>query len=138
MRPRHRHVPSLSYRAVEPARISHQVTAGRLPASVEATSLIRRVQAQGDFAALLSKGDVDRGALLLVIGSRGRHVACLERMLSPDGYYQWQNVGPAESASSKEVGDFLSKRQRVDADLWLIELDVAQPERFIAETTGKG
>jgi len=114
------------------------VTAGRLPASIEATGLIRRVQAQGDFAALLNKGDPDRGALLLVIGSRGRHVACLERLLSLDGYYQWQNVGPAESASSKEVGDFLAKRQRVDADLWLIELDIAQPERFIAETTSDG
>ena len=105
---------------------------------MEATSLIRRVQAQGDFATLLSKGDADRGALLLVIGSRGRHVACLERILAMDGYYRWQNVGPAESASSTDVGDFLAKRQRVDADLWLIELDVAQPERFIAETTGKG
>lgn len=114
------------------------MTAGRLPASLEATSLIRQVQAQGDFAALLSRGDADRGALLLVIGSRGRHVACLERMLSPDGYYQWQKVGPAESASSKDVGGFLAKRQRIDADIWLIELDVAQPERFIAETTGKG
>ena len=114
------------------------MTAGRLPASVEATGLIRRVQAQGDFAALLAKGDADRGALLLVVGSRGRHVACLERMLSADGYYRWQKVGPAESASSREVGDFLVKRQRVDADIWLIELDVAQPERFIAETTGEG
>ena len=114
------------------------MTAGRLPASVEATSLIRHVQAQGDFAALLSKGDPDRGALLLVIGSRGQHIACLERVLAMDGYYRWQKVGPAESASSAEVGDFLAKRQRVDADLWLIELDVAQPERFIAETTSKG
>jgi hypothetical protein len=114
------------------------VTAGRLPASIEATSLIRRVQTQGDFATLLGKGDADRGALLLVVGSRGKHVACLERVLSADGYYRWRKVGPAESASSVEVGDFLAKRQRVDADLWLIELDVAQPERFIAETTGEG
>ena len=114
------------------------MTGGRLTASVEATSLIRRVQAQGDFAALLSKGDADRGALLLIIGSRGRHVACLERVLSMDGYYQWQSVGPPESSSSKVVGNFLAKRQRVDPDSWLIELDVAQPERFIAETTGEG
>ena len=114
------------------------MTAGRLPASVEATSLIRKVQAQGDFATLLSKGDADRGALLLVIGNRGRHVACLERMLSTDGYYRWQKVGPPESASSRDVGDFLAKRRRVDTDIWLIELDVAQPERFIAETTAEG
>ena len=111
----------------------------RLPAGVEASGLIRRVEAQGDFAALLRKGDPDRGALLLVIGSRGRHVACLERVLSlSDGEYRWQTVGPGESAGSEEIRDFLAKRQRIDPDSWLIDLDIALPERFIAETTGEG
>ncbi|HEX6218730.1 MAG TPA: DUF1491 family protein [Sphingomicrobium sp.] len=111
----------------------------RLPAGVEAGGLIRRVEAEGGFATLLRKGDPDRGALLLVIGSRGRHVACLERVLSlADGKYRWQQVGPAESAGSNELSEFLAKRQRIDPDSWLIELDIAQPERFIAETTGIG
>jgi hypothetical protein len=114
------------------------VTDGRLPASVEATSLIRRVEGQGDFAIVINKGDADRGALLLVISSRGRHVACLERVLSFDGDYHWQRAGPAESAPPAEVAEFLAKRQRVDPDSWLIDLDIAQPERFIAETTLEG
>ena len=111
---------------------------GRLPASIEARALIRRIETQGDFATLIQKGDPDRGALLLVIGSRGRHVACLERMLAPDGKYRWQMAGPGESASSADVSDFLAKRQRFDPDSWLIELDIALPERFIAETTAEG
>jgi hypothetical protein len=44
-------------------------------------------------------------------------------------------VGPGESASSTEIADFLAKRTRFDDDLWAIELDIADPERFIAETT---
>lgn len=111
---------------------------GRLPAAVEASGLIRRVQAEGDFAMLLKKGDPDRGALILIVGSRGRHVTCLERMLSPDGKYRWQQVGPGESSGSGEIAEFLAKRQRVDADLWLIELDIALAERFIAETIAEG
>ena len=110
----------------------------RLPASVEASALIRRAEAAGDFAMVLRKGDEDRGALLLVIGRRGRHVACLERILSLDHGYRWQIVGPGADTGSDEVAEFLAKRQRIDPDSWLIELDVAQPERFIAETTGKG
>ena len=35
---------------------------------------MRRVEADGGFATILSKGDPDRGALTLVISSRGRHV----------------------------------------------------------------
>ena len=138
MRPGHRHLPPLPHRLVEPARISRPVSDDRLPASVEATGLIRRAEAQGDFAALLHKGDPDRGTLLLVVGSRGRHVACLERALSPDGKYRWQKVGPGESASVPDVSGFLEKRRRFDPDLWLIDLDIALPERFIAETTGEG
>jgi hypothetical protein len=106
----------------------------RLPASLEAAGLVRRAEAEGGFATILKKGDPDRGAMLLVVTSRGRHVACLERMLTLDGGYQWLSVGPPESAGSDEVRDFLAKRTRFDADLWAIELDIAEPERFVAET----
>ena len=114
------------------------MSAGRLPASVEAAGLVRRAEAGGGFATILHKGDPDRGALLLVVASRGRHVGCLERVLTLDGGYRWQSVGPSESAGSVEIRDFLAKRTRFDADLWAIELDIAEPERFIAETTLTG
>ena len=109
----------------------------RLPASVEAAALLRKVEAQGDFATVLKRGDPDRGALLLVINNRGLHITCLERSLSLGGY-AWQSVGPGESASSQQIADFLQKRARFDADSWTIELDIADPERFIAETTAQG
>ena len=110
----------------------------RLPAAFEAAGLVRRVQAQGDFAAILRKGDPERGALLLVVSSRGQHVACLERALATGGSYTWRRVGPAASAESPEVAEFLAKRARFDADSWAIELDIADAERFIAETIAVG
>jgi hypothetical protein len=110
----------------------------RLPASLEATALLRQVQSEGGFGTVLKKGDADRGALLLVIRSRDRHVACLERLLSLAGGYEWQAAGPAESANEQDLAEFLEKRTRFDDDLWIIELDIPQPERFIAETTSMG
>lgn len=107
----------------------------RLKASVEASSLIRRTEADGGFAAVIRKGDPERGALLIVVRSRGSYVASLERTLSIEGRYQWTQVGPAESESEEKLAEFLQKRVSFDQDLWLIELDIAQPERFIAETT---
>jgi hypothetical protein len=86
----------------------------------------------------MKKGDPDRGALLLIVTSRGRHVACLERVLAVDGTYRWQATGPSESAGSADIADFLARRTRFDEDLWAIELDIAEPERFIAETTSSG
>ena len=82
----------------------------------------------------MKRGDEERGSLLLFVSSRGVHRACLERVLSMDGTYRWGRVGPAESASSTEIADFLARRARFDEDLWAIELDIADAERFIAET----
>jgi hypothetical protein len=72
------------------------------------------------------------------VSSRGRHIGCLERVLNLDGSYAWQRTGPGESASSAEITDFLARRARFDEDCWAIELDIAEPERFIAETTSLG
>ena len=100
--------------------------------------IVRRAAASGDFATIIRKGDPDRGSLLLLIASRGRHFACLERVLNLNGGYSWQVVGPGDSASSADVGVFVDRRARFDEDLWAVELDIAEPERFIAETTRSG
>ena len=110
----------------------------RLPTAVEVAAIVRRAQAAGEFAAILRKGDEDRGALLLVVSSRGQHVACLERLLGPTGAYVWQRTGPTDSAGSAEMRDFLAKRARFDEDSWAVELDIADAERFIAETIASG
>ena len=114
------------------------MSAARLPAHLEVAGILRRAQANGDFGTVLRKGDAERGSIVLIISSRGRHHACLERMLGMDGSYVWQLAGPSESASSMEIGDFLARRARFDEDYWALELDIAEPERFIAETTLMG
>jgi hypothetical protein len=112
--------------------------AERLPAHLEASALIRRAETEGGFGAILKRGDADRGSLVLLLARRGAHQACLERTLSPDGRYSWQQVGPAAGSDAKTLADWSQKRIRFDEDLWLIELDVADPERFIVETGLQG
>ncbi|HET9810206.1 MAG TPA: DUF1491 family protein [Sphingomicrobium sp.] len=109
-----------------------------MTASVEAAGLVRRAEAEGGFAAILRKGDADRGALILIIRTRGRYAACLERALGVDGLYRWTRVGPDESTDEAKLAEFLEKRARFDEDSWLIELDIAQAERFVAETISAG
>ena len=106
----------------------------RLPAHLEAAALIRQAEAKGGFGTIIKRGDADRGALILLIASRGQHQACLERTLGADGNYGWRRSGPATGADSQTLADWSQKRLRFDEDSWLIELDIADPERFIAET----
>jgi hypothetical protein len=105
---------------------------------VEVAGLLRRISTDGGFATVIQRGDPERGSLLLFVSSRGRHVAALERVVNLDGGYAWRPVGPGESAGSPEIADFLALRARFDEDLWAIELDIADAERFIAETTSLG
>jgi len=111
---------------------------GHLPAHVEATGFLRGAERVGGFGAVLKKGDPDRGAIILLVGYRGEHFGCLERSLSPDGTYRWQTVGPASGAGTETIEEWSQKRASFDTDLWLIELDIPSPERFIAETTSEG
>ena len=105
---------------------------------MEVAAILRSVSVDGGFATVIRKGEAERGALLLLISSRGQHVACLERVLVLSGDYVWQRTGAPESAGSADLADFLAKRARFDPDLWAIELDIVDPERFIAETTASG
>lgn len=97
----------------------------RLPAALEVAALVRKAEAQGGFAAVIRRGDPDRGVIILHIVERGVDIALLERTLAQDFTYRWQRgTGGATRAQS-----------RIDPDSWLIELDVADAERFVAEMT---
>jgi hypothetical protein len=109
----------------------------RVTARFLVSALIRRISAAGGTAMVLAKGDEMAGAIVLVCVDRGVHRAILERSLGADDSYAWRSVGPAESDTAA-VSDYLARRRRNDPDLWLIELDTADAERFVAEMTGIG
>ena len=112
------------------------MSGARLPTHVEASALLRRLASTGDFGTVLRKGDPDRGSLLLLISSRGVDIALLERVLDISGDYVWQRRD--HDSTGTQVPAFLEKRARFDADAWVLELDIADPERFIAETIASG
>ena len=105
----------------------------RLQSSLLVTALIRRVESEGGFAAVLAKGDPDSGSVLLVLAEKGRKAGFLERVLQPDGRYSWQAVGEQALANTEETEKFLQRRRKYDPDIWLIELDIPSAERFTAE-----
>ena len=108
----------------------------RMAAGVEASALIRIVEAQGGFGAVLHKGDAERGALLLVITERGRLHTLLARQY--DGLrYAWTAV-PVDCSDSANAHLFLEKRTRNDPDEWHIELDTPLAQRLVAELTAEG
>jgi hypothetical protein len=109
-----------------------------LPARIEATAIMRRAEANGDFATLVQRGDPDRGAITLLVSERGRPAAVLERQLDANFDYRWQDVSAGHPLDEAGWREMLEKKRKFDPDFWAIELDVADAQRFIAETTATG
>lgn len=107
----------------------------RLTSRVTIDALIRRVQAEGGFATVVAKGDETAGAILLLCLDKGEPKALLERTVDLDGNYRWTRCGPLDVESAEERDSYIQRRRANDPDLWLIELDIADAERFAAETT---
>lgn len=103
----------------------------RLPAHLEVGALIRGVEAAGGFGTVLSKGERDAGTIMVVITEKGVDSRAYERMPQLDGTRRW-TCSQRQDAEKKEVfQDFIERRRRQDPDLWIVELDVPNGERFI-------
>ena len=104
----------------------------RLPAHLEVTGLIRAVQAAGGFATVIAKGERDAGTLLVVCCQSGANAAAYERMPQPDGSRAWTLSRRQDIDNPREFWDYCDRRRQQDDDLWVVELDVPNGERFIA------
>lgn len=103
----------------------------RLPAHIEVGGLIRRANAEGGFASVLQKGERDAGTILLVLTERGGNARVFERMPGLDGTRSWQRSKVETHENKQEFYDWLDRRGAQDPDLWIVELDIADGERFI-------
>lgn len=108
----------------------------RLPAHVEVNGLIRAVEAAGGFATVLARGERDGGTVLLVTLDRNQPATLYERMPRPDGSRPFLAAKRENPENRLEFADYLERRRRQDPDLWLVELDIPQAERFIATWAG--
>jgi hypothetical protein len=93
--------------------------------------MLRRTQEAGGFAMVLAKGGAENGGILVQCASRGQMVALMERQLGSNFTYEWRKTGPE---SADRWPDYVALRRKSDPDLWVIELDIADAERFVGES----
>lgn len=107
--------------------------ASRLPAHVEASAICRLAESQGGFATVLAKGERDAGTIILVTLCRGIGAVLYERMPQLDGSRKFLVAKREDVDNKQEFSEYLARRSRQDQDMWVIEVDIPDPERFIAQ-----
>jgi hypothetical protein len=108
----------------------------RVTSAVMASALVRRVNAEGGSAMVLAKGDATSGGILLLLLEKGENPRFVERGIGPDGEPALLPSGPAVLEDDNATTAYWQRRRNRDSDLWVIELDIVQAERFAAETMG--
>ena len=104
----------------------------RLPAHLEVAGLIRIVESKGGFASVLHKGERDAGTILILTIYRGEPVTLYERMPQLDGSRPFIAAKRQNPENPTELSEYVARRTSQDPDIWVIEADIADPERFIA------
>ena len=105
----------------------------RLPAHLEVGAILRLAESQGGFGMVLGKGEHDAGTILLVTLCRGADAVLYERMPGLDGSRTFVATKSEDPENRQVFSDYLARRRQQDPDTWLIEVDIADPERFIAQ-----
>ncbi|NJO13840.1 MAG: DUF1491 family protein [Rhizobiales bacterium] len=103
----------------------------RLPAHLEASAILRLAESLGGYAAVLARGERDAGTILIVTLCHGKDAVLFERMPQRDGSRTFVAATRENPENPSEFGEYLARRRSQDRDLWLIEVDIADPERFI-------
>ncbi|MEM8696302.1 MAG: DUF1491 family protein [Pseudomonadota bacterium] len=104
---------------------------GRVTSKMLVGAIRRRAEAMGGHAMVLIKGDEISGAVVLALANRGVVHGLRERGLAPDGSYQWVAAGPDNAADAAALAAYLEKRRKFDPDIWVVEIDLDEPEAWL-------
>jgi hypothetical protein len=104
----------------------------RLPAHLEVAGILRLAESLGGFGMVLAKGERDAGTILLATIHRDQPALLYEKMPQLDGNRRFAKVREEDIENKSEFQAYLERRKRQDDDVWIIEADVPDRERFIA------
>lgn len=106
----------------------------RLPSKIWVDALVRRVELGGGYAYIVSKGDAERGDVLVKL-------ACLDgraALLAPsplsfeERQFDWLPEAKAW-AEERDVDALIAKRKSYDPDLWVVEIEDRKGRHFLTE-----
>ena len=112
----------------------------RLTPQILVAVLRRLAETEGGSAMVLQRGHDQAGGLLVVLTERGEATHLVERRTGWSGELEWdaRTVASETAENRQSFASMLQRRKDSDDDLWVIELDIPDGERFVAQMAALG
>ena len=103
----------------------------RLKSSIFVSALIRSLGAKGAFCCVLNKGAEEAGAIF-ICHTKSRDCSDfygpVAQALLPDHHQHDRYFELLNSAlNDTQISEFIQKQRRFDPDIWVVEIEIAEP-----------
>ena len=102
----------------------------RLKPIIWIDALRRRAEAAGAFVMILQSGDRDGGSIAILVERADREISLYTAQTQMDGARAWHKES---GISPLELKDRMTRLQRLDEDMWVIEISDSKGRHFIDE-----
>lgn len=102
------------------------MTEPRLPTDVLVMATVRRCNNEGNFAAILHRGDDWGGAIIVKLNLLDGTSKVLTQSRDLDGKIAWLAANKGALMSESEAGEYIDRQVKRDPDLWVVEIEDRQ------------
>jgi hypothetical protein len=97
-------------------------------------ALIRRCDLAAVAVAVVARGDVDSGAVLLKFSDREAGCSVLAQARGPDGELVWMRATGPEPVAEADAESYIARQRRRDPDIWVVEIECGSAAALVDGT----
>lgn len=107
----------------------------RLPSYIWVDALVRRVGIAGAAAFIVSKGDKERGDVLIKVSRLNGEAALFapSPLMAESHSFDWLPEA-GKFVAEADVDELIRRRRQYDPDLWVVEIEDREGRHFLTET----
>jgi len=109
------------------------MTDSRLPTHLVVSGILRQISSEGGSGVILAKGDRESGTYIVLLRERDGSVKLVERRPSAGFGFEWQVTQEKTPENEGEIYEYCDRRHAQDEDLWVVEAQVENAQRFVAQ-----